>query len=172
MNYEHYIQEGDEYALKPRGKFVLYLWVAIFALVGIGFLVSGFRNHVTNGYTWGLAFLALSVLLFSFIKKRRPTFFIQPALNRVVTKKRSGEIKYEFSFDKFLNFHTVNTYTNGILTGRQVYIYFDDNGKNRSFILGNVYRNKSVDRLIEETSQLMGNDGRQDVQPKSSFPSV
>ena len=156
MEYKYYIQEGDEYALKPASGPVFYLGLFVWALGGILLCFLGYKSGSVGVYIGGMACLLIFAWIIFRKKTGRPTFYIQPALKKVVKKKRNGDIKNEYAFDQFLNFHTLSTYTNGILTGRQVTIIFDENGKNKRYILAMVYRKKTAERVIAETTEIMG----------------
>ena len=152
MEYKNYKQEADGYVLKA-GSVVLYFGLAVLGLLCLGLFFAGVKSGNKSFYFWGLLFLAIGVITYY---RRKNDLFIQPSQKRIIQRKSNGEVKKEYPLDKFLNFEVITTRSNGIPVGRQVNMYFDENGKNKAIQLKSVFGNKAAEKLINETKEIMG----------------
>jgi hypothetical protein len=147
----------DEGYLLKNVQGVYYVIIAVFIFFGIVGIWAGFsakEDH--SGFLWGVISLVLAVLSYFSAKGRK--VYIQPQKKQIQVKIL-GKIK-TYPFSEFLNFQKMRVGNNGFTTQWKISVYMNENGKNRNIVLGVVGKQKTADKLIDETSELL-NMGRE-----------
>ncbi|MDR0792738.1 MAG: hypothetical protein LBE82_05480 [Chitinophagaceae bacterium] len=153
MEYKYYVADSNSYKLKPRMVGVAIFVAIVMGLLALSCLYVAINKPDSNGFYIGALVCALFAFL-PYYRTKRHRFIIIPAQKKVLWKNWGKE--KEYSFNDFLNFHTTVVRNNFIVSQRHVSAIFNDNGKNNTLLIGVVFGKKAVERLISETSEIMG----------------
>jgi hypothetical protein len=151
MDYNYYRHNGEGYVLKKPAEYSIFNAI-LFGLMSLAGLVFYLAKHQTVGLVWFLVLAGIGALVYYL--QRINTVCIAPS-GQLIQVKRGHTVRKQYAMSEFMNFQTTRVRVNGIPTRVEVYMYFNENGKNRPLLLSAVLRKKTADRLIAETQDVL-----------------
>ncbi len=151
MEYKYYKYEGDGYVLqKPMG--FLYFSIVVFLLLAALGLWYYLDKHASGGLLWFVCCLVFAG--WPYYRQKMQVICLQTS-TRLVQVKRGSVVKKQYPFSEYMNAKITRVRVNGITSQYQASIFMNDNGKNRTLLLGIVLREKIAQRLIAETEAIL-----------------
>lgn len=151
MQYKYYKNEGTSYLLQ-KPMTMLYFVMIVFGLLAVFALWHGIDTGSKGGFVW--AALCAFFAWFPYYRQKRMQVCFDTH-TQMIRIMHGGKVRKEYPFNSFLNFTKTRVRNNGITTQWHVSMYLDEKGKNKNVLLALVFRQKTADEIIAETSSIM-----------------
>lgn len=145
--YQFYKKEGNLFIFKNQPMFSSIIVILLFIVAGI--------SYKNNFPLLGLFFIAFGGLIIAnfFAKK----FVVDPQQKTITCKPSVFVPAKTYSFQDFTNFQVLAMkYLGFITTNVFLNIYFEVNGKEQKFMIGQSLTHKGVQKMVNETEDIMG----------------
>lgn len=145
--YQFYKKEGNLYVFKNQPIFSFILAIIMFIVAGISY-----KNNIP---LLGLFLVAVGALIIANFFARK---FVIDTQQQTITCKPSVFVASKtYSFQDFTYFQVLAMKYLGFLTTNVfLNIYFDVNGKEQKFMIGQALTHKSIQKMVNETEDIMG----------------
>lgn len=145
--YQFYKKEGNLYVFKNQPIFSFILAIIMFIVAGISY-----KNNIP---LLGLFLVAVGALIIANFFARK---FVIDTQQQTITCKPSVFVASKtYSFQDFTHFQVLAMKYFGFLTTNVfLNIYFDVNGKEQKFMIGQALTHKSIQKMVNETEDIMG----------------
>lgn len=149
--YKYYIQQGNQYTLKPSRTTPIIIGVTGLILLYVAFFVIDGSNSAGR---WGFFLLALLLIAATFISLKSK-FIIDTQAKTLTTKPSATFPQTVIPFSNFDGF-IVHKSTYGITLTASAAVTAIRNGKRREYLMmSTVLSARPLQRMIDETTEIM-----------------